>query len=102
MSYRGQVTVLELHRDNWRVSSVAGDGNGVHLGDFYQSPAGNPEDVSTWVSEMGAKGFSLNNVALLLDGDSSSLRYHSVPPVPSWRLDLILRYDSSNLSTLSG
>ncbi len=98
MSYRGQVTVLEFQRESWRVASVVGEGSGVHLVDLYQSPAGDPEDVSSWISEIGAKGFGLDNVTLLLDGDNSSLRYHSVPPVPSWRLDLILHYEIEEIA----
>lgn len=98
MAYRGQITVLELQPDIWRIAMVSGEGSGVRLDDLYQSPAGDLDELSRWVAECGTKGFRLDNVVLLLDGDNSSLRYHSVPPVPSWRLDLILRYEIEEIA----
>jgi hypothetical protein len=37
-----------------------------------------------------------------MDRESSSLRYHSVPPVPSWRLDLILHYEIEEIAEKTG
>ena len=102
MSYRGQVTVLEFQSTIWRVASVAGDGDGVHLVDYHEEPARDPDGISDWVREIGSKGFRLDNIALLLDGEYSSLRYHSVPAVPSWRLDLILRYEIEEIAEKTG
>ncbi|MEE2883839.1 MAG: hypothetical protein VYD70_08960 [Planctomycetota bacterium] len=102
MSYRGQVTVLEFQPNIWRAASVAGDGSGVHLVDLLQDPAREPEEISAWIAEIGTKGFRLDNIALLLDGNNASLRYHSVPPVPSWRLELILRYEIEEIAEKTG
>ncbi|MGE4602676.1 MAG: hypothetical protein AAEJ65_07215 [Planctomycetota bacterium] len=102
MSYRGQVTVLEFQSELWRAASVAGDGNGVHLVELVQVPARDEEEISDWVSEIGTQGFRLDNIALLLDGNSASLRYHSVPAVPLWRLELILRYELEEIAEKTG
>lgn len=102
MSYRGQVTVLEFQRDCWRAASVAGDGNGVHLVDLVEIPVREVDERSDWIRELGSQGFRLDNIALLLNGDTASLRYHSVPAVPSWRLELILRYEIEEIAEKTG
>ncbi|HIC22104.1 MAG TPA: hypothetical protein EYO84_01670 [Planctomycetes bacterium] len=102
MAYRGQVTVLEFQSELWRAASVAGDGDGVHLVELVQVPARDEEEISDWVREIGTQGFRIDNIALLLDGDSASLRYHSVPAVPPWRLELILRYELEEIAEKTG
>ena len=102
MSYRGQATVIELKPDRWRAVHVRGEGHSVDVVAVEESVATGDEALASWIKELAAAGFPVTNTVLILDAENSSLRYHSVPPVPSWRLDLILHYEIEEIAEKSG
>jgi hypothetical protein len=102
MSYKGQVAVLELKENRWRAAHVRGVGHTVEVVSVHEVEPDGESSISAWISELSTLGFPIGNIALLLDGESSSLRYHSVPPVPSWRLDLILHYEIEEIAEKTG
>lgn len=102
MSYRGQATVIELRPDLWRAAHVRGEGHSVEVVAVEESTPAEDEALSGWIKELAVAGFPVNNSVLLLDGENSSLRYHSVPPVPSWRLELILHYEIEEIAEKNG
>ncbi|MDE0959319.1 MAG: hypothetical protein OSB09_00900 [Planctomycetota bacterium] len=102
MAYKGQVTVLELKSHRWRAVHVRGIGHTVEVVSVNEVESPADEDIGAWVKELTTRKFPTGNIVLLLDGESSSLRYHSVPPVPSWRLDLILHYEIEEIAEKTG
>ncbi|OUU26120.1 MAG: hypothetical protein CBC13_00835, partial [Planctomycetia bacterium TMED53] len=62
----------------------------------------NQASLTNFCGQLQENGFSRDNMVLALDSDTASLRYHGVPPVPSWRLDLILRYEIEEVAEKTG
>ena len=100
MSYKGRSTVLQKTDLGWRAIEVAGDGNSVRVEKMFEDTEN--LDLVTFCGQLQGQGISKNNLVLSLDSESSSLRYHGVPPVPSWRLELILKYELAEIAERTG
>ena len=102
MSYRGHATVVQLAADRWRAVHVAGHGRGVEVVAIEETEASDQGQISPWIKDLASRGFPVKNTGILLDSENSSLRYHGVPPVPSWRLELILKYEVEEIAEKTG
>ena len=100
MAYKGRATVVEKTIAGWRAVEIIGNGSSVEVGRVH-TDADNT-GLTQFCGQLHGAGFSRNNMVLALDSESSSLRYHGVPPVPSWRLDLILHYEIQEVSERTG
>ena len=100
MSYKGRSTVLQKTGLGWRAIEVVGEGNSVRVDKVFEDESG--LDLVAFCGQLQGQGISKNNIVLSLDSESSSLRYHGVPPVPSWRLELILKYELQEIAERTG
>ncbi|NCF55217.1 MAG: pilus assembly protein PilM [Planctomycetia bacterium] len=100
MSYKGQATVIQKTGKGWRALQVSGSDASVEIVRSRESHD-HPE-LGDFLKAILEEGFGRDNVVLALDSDSSSLRYHGVPPVPAWRLELILRYELEEVAEKTG
>ena len=100
MSYKGRSTVLQKTASGWRATEVSGAGNGIIAEKVYSDDSG--LELGAFCEQLQSQGIARDNIVLALDSDSSSLRYHGVPPVPSWRLELILKYEIEEVAERTG
>ncbi len=58
--------------------------------------------VAALVAQMRSQKAPLGSVVLGIPGRAATLRYNLLPPVPEWRLELILKYETQELEEKSG
>lgn len=65
---------------------------------------GPTEESSVEASLLAAKnaGVPTNGVVLGASGQTATLRYNMLPPVPDWRLEMILKYETEEMAEKSG
>lgn len=59
-------------------------------------------DLSGLLGELKSKKVPLSSVALGVSGGLATLRYNLLPPVPDWRLEMIMKYETQELAEKSG
>ncbi len=60
------------------------------------------ESLAALLSHMRAAKIPLSGLVLGVPGSAATLRYHRLPPVPDWRLKLILKYETEEMAEKSG
>lgn len=100
MAYKGRSTVLQKTSSGWRAVEVSAAGSGIVADKTIADDSG--ASLSEFCQQLQGQGMARDNLVLALDSDSSSLRYHGVPPVPSWRLELILKYEIEEVAERTG
>ena len=60
------------------------------------------EAVATLLAQLRAKKIPVSGLVLGVPGSAATLRYHRLPPVPDWRLQLILKYETEEMAEKSG
>ena len=60
------------------------------------------EAFSSLLQKMRAEKVPLSGLVLGVPGSAATLRYHKLPPVPDWRLQLILKYETEEMAEKSG
>lgn len=100
MAYKGRSTVLQKMESGWRAVEVSAAGSGIVAEKVFSDESGLA--LPAFFEQLQSHGFARDNVVLALDSESSSLRYHGVPPVPSWRLELILKYEIEEVAERTG
>ena len=58
--------------------------------------------LASVVEQLKVDKFPVKGLTIGLNGQAASLRYNLVPPVPDWRLDLIMKYETQELAEKSG
>ena len=91
---------MQKTSSGWRAVEVSASGSGIIADKTFADESGMP--LSEFCEQLQGQGLERDNLVLALDSDSSSLRYHGVPPVPSWRLELILKYEIEEVAERTG
>ena len=60
------------------------------------------EALTAIVSRLRSDKVPGNGLVLGVPGSAATLRYHRLPPVPDWRLQLILKYETEEMAEKSG
>ncbi len=60
------------------------------------------EALGALIRRMRTDKVPVSRIALGIPGDAATLRYHRLPPVPDWRLQLILKYETEEMAEKSG
>ena len=67
------------------------------------SVQGAPDEVfGTLLNRLSEEKVPLHGLVLGVAGSAATLRYHRLPPVPDWRLKLILKYETEEMAEKSG
>lgn len=64
--------------------------------------ASGDEAIGAAIARMKAEKMPVGGVTLGIPGNAATLRYHRLPPVPDWRLQLILKYETEEMAEKSG
>lgn len=60
------------------------------------------EALGAIIARLRAEKVPVGELVLGIPGSAATLRYHRLPPVPDWRLQLILKYETEEMAEKSG
>lgn len=85
-----------------KVAEVSWSGKEVALQKVAWVPSGREEDREALASRISEKGLRIRRGVFGVSGRDSILRYTHVPPVPPWRMKLIMDYEISEIASKGG
>lgn len=93
---------VEQSPDATRVVCIKGAPGSVRVVDSVQLSGGADSSPTQVVTSLKSRKLPTGGVVLGVGGQASTLRYNLVPPVPDWRLELIMKYELEEMAEKSG
>ncbi|MEM7165472.1 MAG: pilus assembly protein PilM [Planctomycetota bacterium] len=61
-----------------------------------------PQDLASVLQELKNAKIPTSALTLGINGQRATLRYNLIPPVPEWRLEMIMKYETQEMAEKSG
>jgi type IV pilus assembly protein PilM len=102
VSEKGAVVRRALYLDRAALGARTGGKEGAAPGAAAETSSDRPQLLAALKREMTAAGIPTKEVSLGISGKDSIIRYTHVPPVPAWRLKIILDYEVGEVAEKIG
>ena len=97
-----QSVAIRLGETVSRAVWLRGSPGSLELVRAIEVTAGKDEALAAILGRLRGEKVPLGGVVLGVAGNAATLRYHRMPPVPDWRLQLILKYETEEMVEKSG
>ncbi|HIA28156.1 MAG TPA: hypothetical protein EYN79_08615 [Planctomycetes bacterium] len=99
---RGSAVAIDPGKDRIRAVWVRSGGHSLKIERAIEVDGpGDEESIGELVLELSRNGVPIS-LGLGLNGEMAALRYNLLPPVPDWRLEMILKYELEEIAEKSG